>query len=152
MLDDFAARLPGSMVEEKEFSVAWHYRLGDREFGTWLAQELATTLALQLAGTDLTVLRGRRVVEVRYAWATKAEAYAALTADREDPDVTVAMGDDQTDEELFERLPADAWTIRVGGSRTAARWSIDNSEDALRAVEALATGLEQRTPPTPFRA
>jgi trehalose 6-phosphate synthase/phosphatase len=141
LFEDFAARLPGSLIEDKAISIAWHYRLGDPEFGGWLAQELVATLGLQLAGSDLTVLRGKRVVEVRYAWATKAEAYAALHAAVPGHGVVVAFGDDRTDEDLFERLPADAWTVKVGRGITAARWSVDGPGDVLRALEAVADAV-----------
>ena len=145
VLEDYAARLPGSLIEEKDLSIAWHYRLADREFGTWLAQELAATLAAQLAHSDLTVLHGRRVVEVRYAWATKGEAYAAFVADLGESGVVVAIGDDRTDEDLFERLGPDAWTIRVGRGMTVARWSLDGPDAVLAALEAVADEIERTT-------
>jgi trehalose 6-phosphate synthase/phosphatase len=148
ILEDFAARLPGSLIEEKELSIAWHYRLGDREFGSWLAHELATTLEHQLGGSDLRVLRGRAVVEVRYAWATKAEAYAALAAQAPDSSIVVAVGDDETDEELFERLQPDDWTIKVGRGPTAARWSVDGPDDVLAALEAIADAILVASPET----
>jgi trehalose 6-phosphate synthase/phosphatase len=143
VLEDFAARLPGSLIEEKGLSIAWHYRLADREFGRWLAQELAATLAAQLANSDLTVLHGRRVVEVRYAWATKGEAYAAIDAELDRRGPVVAIGDDRTDEDLFERLGRDAWTIRVGDGPTAARWSVAGPDDVLDVLEAIADELER---------
>jgi trehalose 6-phosphate synthase/phosphatase len=141
VLEDFAGRLPGSLIEEKALSIAWHYRLADREFGRWLAQELAATLAAQLANSDLTVLHGRRVVEVRYAWATKGEAYAAIDAELGRHGPVVAIGDDRTDEDLFERLGPDAWTIRVGDGPTAARWSLAGQDEVLPTLEAIAEAL-----------
>jgi hypothetical protein len=58
VLHHFAARAPGSLIEEKAYALAWHYRLTDPEFGEWLASELASLLDQQLAGTELAVLRG----------------------------------------------------------------------------------------------
>ena len=95
----------------------------------------------QLGGSDLRVLRGRAVVEVRYAWATKAEAYAAIDAQTPDPGIVVAVGDDETDEELFERLAPDDWTIKVGRGPTAARWSVDGPDEVLAALDAIADGI-----------
>jgi trehalose 6-phosphate synthase/phosphatase len=151
VLEDFAARLPGSLIEEKVLSIAWHYRLADREFGSWLAHELATTLENQLGGSDLRVLRGRAVVEVRYAWATKGEAYAALVAQGPDTGIVVAVGDDETDEELFERLAPDDWTIKVGRGPTAARWSVDGPDEVLAALDAIADGILAARPRTSGR-
>jgi trehalose-6-phosphatase len=42
-------RTPGSFVEEKDYSLVWHYRLADPEFGAWLANELVSMLEAMLA-------------------------------------------------------------------------------------------------------
>jgi hypothetical protein len=52
-LEHYADRTPGSFVEEKEFSLVWHYRMSDPEFGEWLANELAHELEQMLADTLL---------------------------------------------------------------------------------------------------
>ncbi|MCJ7710804.1 MAG: trehalose-phosphatase, partial [Chloroflexi bacterium] len=124
VLDQFAARAPGSTVEEKEYALAWHFRLVEPEFGDWLANELAMTLDQRLAGTELAVLRGNKVVEVRFAWANKGEVAAHVRAAGPPPDFELAIGDDRTDEDIFERLPEDAWTIRVGSGQTRARFRL----------------------------
>jgi trehalose 6-phosphate synthase/phosphatase len=151
MLDDAAARLPGSLVEEKSFALAWHYRLADREFGEWLASELATTLDLQLAGTDLAVLRGRKVVEVRYAWANKGEVVGAL-GDRAGADLVLAVGDDRTDEDLFERLDDAAWTVKVGRAPTRAHWRLDGPDEVLDLLGRLARTVDPAGRPGRSRA
>ena len=76
VLEQFSASAPGAYTEEKELSLVWHYRLVDAEFGAWLAGELVATLEALLGGTELTVLHGNRVVEVRFAWANKGEIAA----------------------------------------------------------------------------
>ena len=85
-----------------------------REFGAWLANELVTTLENLLSGTELAVIHGNKVVEVRYAWANKGEVAAQLAARFRRKSFVLAVGDDRTDEDLFARLPRSAWTIRVG--------------------------------------
>jgi trehalose-6-phosphatase len=35
-------RTPGSFIEEKEFSLVWHFRSIEPEFADWLATELVT--------------------------------------------------------------------------------------------------------------
>ena len=136
VLAHFAARAPGSFIEEKAFSLAWHYRLSDPEFGEWLATELASTLDHQLAGTELTVLRGSKVIEVRFAWANKGELATRILGSRPQSFV-LALGDDRTDEELFERLPAEAWTIRVGPGPTRARYRLASPAATIDLLRAL---------------
>jgi trehalose 6-phosphate synthase/phosphatase len=124
LLEQFSRSAPGSFVEEKELSLGWHYRLADPEFGAWLANELVSTLDQLLAGTELSVLRGRKVVEVHFAWANKGEVAASLRHGPSRHRFILAIGDDRTDEDMFTRLPASAWTIHVGRGTTSARFSV----------------------------
>ncbi len=124
VLEQFAASAPGSFVEEKELALAWHYRLADAEFGTWLANELVAALENLLAGTEATVLHGDKVVEVRFAWANKGELAGQLSAGAGRGALMLAIGDDRTDEDMFARLPRRAWTIRVGPGPTVARFRL----------------------------
>jgi trehalose 6-phosphate synthase/phosphatase len=137
VLDHFAASAPGSLIEDKEYALAWHYRLVDAEFGEWLANELVTTLENQLAGTELAVIHGNKVVEIRYAWANKGEVAAHFVAGFRRKAFVLAMGDDRTDEDLFARLPRSAWTIRVGDGSTAARFRVATPRDVRRILRRL---------------
>jgi trehalose 6-phosphate synthase/phosphatase len=138
ILEAYADRAPGSFVEEKTFALAWHHRLADPEFGEWLANELVSLLDRQLAGTELVVLRGHKVVEVRLAWANKGQAVAQIRSLGPRPEVEVAIGDDRTDEDLFARLPKRAWTIRVGHGASRARHRVADHRAALALLAALA--------------
>jgi trehalose 6-phosphate synthase/phosphatase len=146
VLEHFAAQAPGSSVEEKEYALAWHFRLVEPEFGDWLANEVAAALDQQLAGTELAVLRGNKVVEVRFAWANKGEVAGHVRSIVGAPDFELALGDDRTDEDLFERLPADAWTIRVGGGSTRARFRVAGPEAALALLASLGSSSGRRAP------
>ena len=137
LLEQFAASAPGSLVENKEYALAWHYRLVDAEFGAWLASELVSTLENLLAGTELAVIHGNKVVEVRYAWANKGEVAAQLAAGYRRKSFVLAIGDDRTDEDLFSRLPRSAWTIRVGTGSTAARFRLSSPRDVRRLLRSL---------------
>ena len=136
LLEQFSRSAPGSFVEEKELSLGWHYRLADPEFGAWLANELVSTLDQLLAGTELSVLRGTKVVEVHYAWANKGEVAATLRSRSTRKRFILAMGDDRTDEDMFARLPKTAWTIRVGRGTTRARFSVRDHGRRARAARA----------------
>ena len=65
ILEQFAVRTPGSLVEEKSGSIAWHYRMADPEFGVQQASELRLHLAALLRQSPFEVLVGAKVVEVR---------------------------------------------------------------------------------------
>ncbi|HUG53957.1 MAG TPA: bifunctional alpha,alpha-trehalose-phosphate synthase (UDP-forming)/trehalose-phosphatase [Vicinamibacteria bacterium] len=137
VLEHFVDRTPGSLIEEKELAVVWHHRLSDPEFGEWLANELVATLDDMLADTELHAIRGNKTVEVRFAWANKGTVVERLQALRPDADFRLAMGDDRTDEDLFDRLRDQAWTVRVGEGPSSARYSVDSPADVVSFLEAL---------------
>ena len=129
-------RLPGALIEEKEFSLVWHYRRSDPEQGSIRAKELLDDLADYTRNIDVQVIEGNKVIEVRSAGVTKGSGALEWLA-RRNADFILALGDDWTDEDMFRALPPDAWTVRVGVIHTAARFHIANPA----AVRQLLLGL-----------
>ncbi len=147
ILGQFADSAPGAFVEQKELALGWHYRLADAEFGAWLANELVATLEPLLAGTEATVLRGNKVVEVRFAWANKGELASRLVARAPRGTAVLAFGDDRTDEDMFARLPRRAWTVRVGSGATAARFRVRGPAAVVGLLRLLLDRLSLPTTP-----
>ena len=139
----FADRLPGSFLEEKASSVAWHYRGADPELAPVRAGELVDVLRNVTASTDLQVLRGRKVIEVKPAGASKGAA-ALRWLSRGPHDFVLAAGDDETDESAFAVMPQEAVSIRVGPGRTRARFSIEGPAEMRDFLRALADGANPR--------
>ena len=139
ILEHFVDRTPGSFIEEKKYALVWHYRMAEPEFGEWLANELVSMLEAMLAETELRAFRGEKIVEVKPVWANKGEAIERLLREFPAPQFILAAGDARTDEDLFERAPSNAWTVRVGPGPTRASYVVTDLQ-ALRAVlEMLAT-------------
>ena len=82
------------------------------------------TLDEMLADSELQAIRGQKTVEVRLVWANKGSVVDRLEAEHRDATFRLAMGDDRTDEDLFERLRDRAWTVRVGEGPSTARYSV----------------------------
>jgi trehalose-phosphatase len=94
----------------KSAAIAWHYRGAQREFGARQAHELRMLLGDALSNQPLEVLEGKKVIEVRFRGISKA------VVAHEDPTerarrITVAFGDDRTDEDLFRALPDTSITV-----------------------------------------
>jgi trehalose 6-phosphate synthase/phosphatase len=132
ILEHFVDRTPGSFVEEKDYSLVWHHRLTEPEFGAWLANELVSMLEAMLAETELRAFRGANIVEVKPIWANKSEAFERLQLDKPRADFLLAVGDDRTDEDLFERMPDRAWTVHVGPGSTCAAFVVSDFESVRR--------------------
>lgn len=114
LLEDWTARTPGSFVERKSVTLAWHWRLADPERGRRQASELRLHLAELLSNVPVEVVVGDHVVEVRPQGVHKGRAVALATASSSSEALHVAVGDDRTDEDLFAALEPDQIVVRVG--------------------------------------
>ena len=136
LLDTYAERLPGALVEEKEYSLVWHYRRADVEQGAMVARSLTDDLLNFTGNIDVQVVQDNKSVEVRSAGVGKAAALRYWLRD-EEFDFVLAIGDDHDDEELFAALPAHSFTLRVGIVRTAARFNLREPNDVVKLLEEL---------------
>jgi trehalose 6-phosphate synthase/phosphatase len=141
VLEEFVDRTPGSFIEEKEFSVVWHYRMSDPEFGEWLANELVANLELMLADTEFRAVHGSKTVEVRPIWANKGQVRERLT-NGSSPDFMLAAGDDRTDEDLFAELPLNSWTIHVGQAKSRARYRLSDPSAMVSLLRRMLEGWQ----------
>ncbi len=136
VLLQYADRLPGSTVEEKEYSIAWHYRAADPDQARSVAAELMDNLTHFTANIDVQVLKGNKVLEVRNAGVNKGRA-AANWLSKTSYDFIFAIGDDRTDEDLFQSLPAEAYSLRIGVEKTHARFNLRHPGDACALLRML---------------
>ncbi|WP_310396216.1 bifunctional alpha,alpha-trehalose-phosphate synthase (UDP-forming)/trehalose-phosphatase [Hymenobacter sp.] len=124
VLELYVARTAGSFIEEKEYSLAWHYRRADDELGVVRSRELLNHLTFMTSNTDLQVLEGNKVLEIKNAGVNKGTA-AARWFSQYNPAFTLALGDDRTDEDTFRALPPEAFTVRVGSAaHSSARFHV----------------------------
>jgi trehalose 6-phosphate synthase/phosphatase len=138
ILEQFTASTPGSMIELKAASVAWHYRATPREFGERQAHELRMLLGEALSNQPLEVLEGKKVVEVRFRGISKAVVARPRHGEAQLDGPIVAFGDDRTDEDLFSALPESSVTVAVGQRLGGARYYLED----YRAVRRLLRGLQ----------
>ena len=125
VLESFVDRTPGSFIEEKNYSLAWHYRNTDPDFGQKRATELNTVLTSLIGTDDLSVLNGNKVMEIKSSNVNKGRAAMRVYGEA-DYDFTFAIGDDWTDEFMFQELPSTAVTVKVGRQKTQAAYYVDS--------------------------
>ncbi len=124
VLESFVDRTPGSFIEEKTYSLAWHYRKTDPDFGNLRANELNTVLTSLIANDDLSVLNGNKVMEIKSSNVNKGRATVRVLGE-DDYDFVFAIGDDWTDEFMFQELPESTVTVKVGRQKTSAQYYVD---------------------------
>jgi len=119
ILEDFSARTPGSLVEEKTVSLAWHYRMAEPEYGLSQANELKLHLSTLLSNEPVEILLGDHVIEVRPHGLHKGRIVPSILSALPAGTLVAAFGDDRTDEDLFAALPPGALAIHVGPGHSA---------------------------------
>lgn len=125
ILDTYVDRTPGSFIEEKTYSLVWHYRKTPKGLGELRANELANNLKYLASDKGLQLLPGDKVLEIKNMEVNKGKA-AALLIEKNDYDFIIAFGDDYTDEDIFKALPDSAITIKVGSNISAAKFYLRN--------------------------
>lgn len=136
VLENLVERTPGSFVEEKDFTLAWHYRKIDGELGANRVREIRDQLVYLIANHDLQVLEGNKVVEIRNSGVNKGKA-ASMWLARENWDFVMAIGDDHTDEDTFRALPSTAYSVKVGLNRTHAQYKVRSVEEVRSLLDLL---------------
>ncbi len=126
----FVARCAGSFIEEKKNTLTWHYRNTYAELGFTRSRELLNTLTHLTANAPLQVIDGNKVLEVRKMGVDKG-VVALKLIQRFQPDFTLSMGDDTTDEDMFRALENKAYTIKIGGRASAAQFNILTQEEVI---------------------
>ncbi len=127
VLDLYVNRTPGSFVEEKNYSLVWHYRKVETGLGELRTRELSSHLKYLTINMQLQVLEGNMVVEIKPAAVNKGVA-AKTWLERFPSDFVMAIGDDRTDEDTFKAMPEDAFTIKIGAEGSEAKYYLPSTE------------------------
>ncbi len=128
ILEQYTARTPGSLIEEEDFVLEWHYRNTDPDMGFLRARELGTLLINYAANYNLQIQEGDRNISIRNAGIKKGRAAMHWISEK-DWNFILAIGSDWSDEELFNILPESAYSIRVGLNPTQAQFNVPNPSD-----------------------
>jgi trehalose 6-phosphate synthase/phosphatase len=120
IFESFVSQTPGTLVEEKTAGVTWHYRMANPEHVARQARDLLLLLSDVISGLPVEVLRGEKIIEVREHGINKGNVLRRLLELHPDA-LVVALGDDRTDEDMFESAPPDAVTAVVGRRASQAR-------------------------------
>jgi trehalose 6-phosphate synthase/phosphatase len=136
LINFYADRTPRSFLEEKNYSLVWHYRNADPDLGVIRAWELKDELRDLVSNLNLEIMDGDKVIEIKNSGINKGRAAAQQLA-QNDFDFVMALGDDWTDEYTFAAMPENAHTIKVGTKNTKAKYYIDSVESVRKLLSDL---------------
>ncbi|ETN45523.1 trehalose-phosphatase [Cyphellophora europaea CBS 101466] len=148
----YTERTPGSWIERKRVALTWHYRQVDPDFGSHQARECTKVLQDGVAKKwEVEVMSGKANLEVRPTFVNKGFIANRLVSEYgyqdggEPPGFVLCLGDDTTDEHMFEalqnsKLPREhifACTVGASSKRTKATYHVLEPADVIAAVSSL---------------
>lgn len=122
-LKTYSANLKGSLIENKSNSIAFHFRQADQDASRELIAQIVLDLLPKAYQRGLQILFGNKVFEIKSLSVNKGLA-AGEWLGNEEYDFILAVGDDTTDEDLFNVLPNGSYSVKVGFNKTSARYNL----------------------------
>jgi len=143
LLETYVDRTPGSFIEEKTYSLVWHYRKAQKGLGELRANELMNNLKYMASDKGLQLLPGDKVLEIKNIEINKGKAALSLI-ENNNYDFIIAFGDDYTDEDIFKALPDSAITIKIGNNLSAAKFYLRNPSEVRNLLNKFANNIVEK--------
>jgi len=150
----FKDRTPGTYIENKQSSLTWHYADADPHFGGWQAKDMQMHMEDVLSNLPLEILQSNRMVEVRHQCANKSHvvelALRHLAARREEAarsaaaaaellppevDFVFCVGDDRSDEDMFQTVKRLKEAARVQSSKKGSTGDLEAASNKGQSAE-----------------
>lgn len=134
IMEIYVDRTPGSFIEDKDFSLVWHYRKADPKLATMRAAELKDALLHITSNFNLGILEGSKIIEIKNIGINKGRAALKWISKRK-WDFIMVIGDDWTDEDTFAVLPDWAYSIKVGLGISKAKFCIKSPAEVRQLLK-----------------
>lgn len=131
LLRSYDERTAGAEIEEKDYSIVWHYRNVATELAYIRNTNISRDLQALIIGTDIDVNYGEKIIEIKPSVVNKGAVLDMLVA-KFKPDFILCAGDDYTDEDMFAVLPEFAYSIKVGQGYSNARYQVLGVRDMIK--------------------
>lgn len=136
LLELYVDRTPGSLIENKELSLVWHYRKVDPELAAIRSRELKAALIHLTSNLNVGVFEGNKIIEVKNIKITKGHA-TSNWLNKKKWDFIFAIGDDFTDEDIFKVVPENAYSIKVGIEPSQAKYNVESYKEVRMLLKEL---------------
>lgn len=123
VMEVYADRMPGALIEEKDYSLAFHYRLCEPDLVATKLPEVMDTLVSMTQTMSIGLQEGNKVIEMKDLRVNKGFG-ASVFLKNPDFDFVMSIGDDVTDEDLFEVLEEGSYGIKVGFGSSKANYRV----------------------------
>ncbi|XP_077252252.1 putative alpha,alpha-trehalose-phosphate synthase [UDP-forming] 7 [Tasmannia lanceolata] len=151
----------GSSIETKESALVWHHKDADPGFGSSQAKEMLDHLESVLANEPATVKSGQYIVEVKPQGVSKGlvaeKVLSSMTENGKEADFVLCIGDDRSDEDMFEDIGAltrdmpsnniSVFACTVGQKPSKAKYYLDDTNEVITMLKALANASSPPSSP-----
>jgi trehalose 6-phosphate synthase/phosphatase len=155
-MQQYVTKCANTFVEEKEFSMVWHYRNAHPDESRLRAMELFAELSEYSRHFGLQVVRGNKIIEVKVTGADKGSIIKREII-TDDYEFILAAGDDMTDEDMFKVLAnaQQAFTIKIGSEASFAKFNLLTPHMMVALLDTLshitsASGRQKQKDPVSF--
>ncbi len=131
---------PGTILENKEVTLTFHYRLLEPKWTAALRKEFVKNVSPWLERKLIKVMEAKKALEVRpyFNW-NKGSAVRWILLHEDPASLPIYIGDDKTDENPFKALKDRGVTIRVGYDRySSAGYFVKDHYEVVRFLSFLA--------------
>jgi trehalose 6-phosphate synthase/phosphatase len=138
IIDFFVERTPGSLKEEKDTSMCFHYRNCDPKIQKIQCSALKMILEkLLVYKRELDIIDGKFVLEIKANARNKGDAVRELM--KGNYDFVMCAGDDETDESMFEAGSSidHFHSILVGERNSRSKYTVSSPNDLLQFIREL---------------
>ena len=134
LFETFTDRTPGTFIERKKNSIVWHYRKSDPELASDRVVEFKTVLS-SLISEELQILDLNKAIEIISVRINKGLSISNIL--KNDYDFIICIGDDISDEYMFDSLPDDSFSIKVGNKNTSAKYYTQNAVEVRKLLKSI---------------
>lgn len=128
LVESLASETPGAVTERKTRSATFHYRNVPDDLSTPALGRIRDWLSLH---PEVSVIEGKKILELTVATKTKGDAILELAGDAP----VIFLGDDTTDETVFQALRPGDVGVKVGDGPTAARFRVEDVAGVVAILE-----------------
>lgn len=143
IMQAYVSKCEHSFIEEKDFSMVWHYRKANPDQAKLYAAEMTIELNNFIQGHSLKVFSGKKIVEVKNSQIDKGSAIQHILRDG-NYDFILAVGDDYTDEDMFKVLTGvrNSYTIKVGNEASYAAFNLYSPQMVISLLEIMSVIID----------
>lgn len=142
-LEPIASQFQGAFIEDKDLTLSFHYRLANPQQIPEIKLLINQILKPYLADRLISVILGKKVIDITPNVNWNKGSFAKLITNKihtqtKTIPIVIFIGDDVTDEDVFQTLE-DGITIRVGGGRQSnAKYNLKNTKEVFKFLECVA--------------